>query len=162
MNDFYNNSYRSGYRNNSASRQTDTAPVKSDFGPNGFIVDINKAAVHNNTYRTALWTGEHLQLTLMSIPVGEDIGLEVHPDNDQFLRIEKGKGLAQMGDAKDRLIFQQPVFDDSAIFIPAGTWHNVINTGTEPLKLYAIYAPPHHPKGTVHQTKAIAEASERG
>jgi len=130
----------------------------TDFGPNPFVVDINKATLHNDTYRTALWTGNHLQLTLMSIPVGEDIGLEVHPDTDQFLRIEEGQGLVQMGSSKEYLYFHQPAYEDSAIFVPAGMWHNVTNTGNKPLKLYSIYAPPHHPHGTVHQTKAVAEA----
>ena len=132
-----------------------------DHGPRPFVVDINKATRSNDTYRTALWTGKHLQLTVMSIPVGQDIGLEVHHDHDQFLRIEEGQGIAQMGDQKELLYFSQPVFDDSAIFVPAGMWHNVTNTGNKPLKLYSIYAPPEHPKGTVHQTKAIAEATER-
>lgn len=136
-----------------------SAPV-TDFGPNPFVVDINKATQHNNTFRTALWTGNHLQLTLMSIPVGEDIGLEVHPDVDQFLRIEDGQGLVQMGNNKNNLYFRQPVYDDFAIFVPAGTWHNITNIGNKPLKLYSIYAPPNHPWGTIHQTKAIAEASE--
>ena len=121
---------------------------------------ITKATIHNHTFRTALWTGNHLQLTLMCISVGESIGLEVHPNVDQFLRIEEGQGLVQMGSSKDNLYFQQPAFDDFAIFIPAGTWHNLTNTGNKPLKLYSIYAPPNHPWGTVHQTKAIAEASE--
>ena len=134
---------------------------KTDFGPAPFITDINKATIHNDNFRTAFWTGNHLQLTLMSIPAGEDIGLEMHPNVDQFLRIESGRGLSQMGDRKDRLYIQQPVYEDYAIFIPAGTWHNITNTGDRPLKLYSIYAPPNHPRGTVHQTKAIAEASER-
>jgi len=132
----------------------------TDFGPNPFVVDITKATLNNDTYRTALWTGKHLQLTVMSIPVGGDIGLEIHPDTDQFLRVEQGNGLAQMGNSRDNLHLQQPVFDDFAIFIPAGTWHNIINTGNKPLKLYSIYAPPHHPRGTIHQTKAIAELAE--
>ena len=101
-----------------------------------------------------------MQLTLMSIPVGESIGLEAHPHVDQFLRIEDGQGLVQMGSTRDNLTFRQPAFDDSAIFIPAGTWHNLTNTGNKPLKLYSIYAPPNHPWGTIHQTKAIAEAAE--
>jgi mannose-6-phosphate isomerase-like protein (cupin superfamily) len=116
--------------------------------------------MHNDTFRTALWTGNHLQLTLMSIPVGEDIGLEMHPNVDQFLRVEDGQGFVQMGNSRDHLHFMQPVYDDYAIFIPAGTWHNITNTGNQPLKLYSIYAPPNHPWGTVHQTKAIAEAAE--
>lgn len=135
--------------------------MPTDYGAQPFIVDISKATIHNNYYRTALWTGEHLQLTLMTIPVGESIGLEVHPYVDQFLRIEQGQGVSQMGNSKENLYIQQPVFDDHAIFIPAGTWHNVTNTGTEPLKLYSIYAPPNHPWGTVEATKEIAEASER-
>ena len=128
----------------------------TDYGPNPFVVDIRKATLHNNTFRTALWTGTHLQLTLMCIPVGNDIGLEVHPAVDQFLRVEDGQGLVQMGESKDRLYFRQPVYDDFAIFVPAGTWHNITNTGNRPLKLYSIYAPPDHPWGTVHQTKAEA------
>ena len=116
--------------------------------------------IYNDTFRTALWTGKHLQLTTMSIPVGGDIGLEVHPDLDQFLRIEDGHGLVQMGNSKDNLYFRQPAYNDYAIFVPAGTWHNLTNMGNKPLKLYSIYAPPSHPFGTVHQTKAIADAEE--
>lgn len=128
-----------------------------DYGPSPFIIDIKKATTNNNNYRTTLWTGNHLQLTLMSIPVGDDIGLEVHPNVDQFLRIEDGYGIVQMGNKKDNLYLKQPVYDDTAIFIPAGTWHNVINIGDRPIKLYSIYAPPNHPWGTIHKTKAIAE-----
>lgn len=96
----------------------------------------------------------------MSIPVGGDIGLEIHPNIDQFLRIEEGQGLVKMGKEQSNLDFQRKVSDDYAIIIPAGTWHNVINTGNIPLKLYSIYAPPQHPKGTVHQTKTDAMAAE--
>jgi mannose-6-phosphate isomerase-like protein (cupin superfamily)/rubrerythrin len=132
----------------------------TDYGPNPFVIDINEATKQNNNFRTAIWTGDHLQITLMSIGVGEDIGLEIHPDLDQFLRIEQGQGLVQMGDRKDRLDFRQQVADDFSIVIPAGKWHNLTNTGKEPLKLYSIYAPPQHPKGTVHETKAVAMAAE--
>ncbi|CAH2214816.1 putative enzyme; cupin family [Tepidibacter aestuarii] len=131
-----------------------------DYGPEPFVVNINEATKQNDTYRTALWTGENLQVTLMSIDVDDDIGLEVHPTVDQFIRIEEGKGLVQMGDTKDKLDYQEKVYDDFAIMIPAGKWHNVINTGNKPLKLYAIYAPPEHPHGTVHETKADAETAE--
>ncbi|WP_330382069.1 cupin domain-containing protein [Thermotalea metallivorans] len=131
-----------------------------DYGPESFVVDIEEVTKQNNTFRTALWTGRHLQLTLMSINVGEDIGLEIHPTLDQFIRIEEGQGIIQMGDRKDRLDFQKKVHGDFAIIIPAGKWHNLINTGNKPLKLYSIYAPPQHPRGTVHETKAIAEAAE--
>lgn len=133
-----------------------------DYGDDPFVIDIEKATKQNDTFRTALWTGNHLQLTLMSIAVGEDIGLENHPDLDQFLRLEQGQGIVQMGDSKDNLNFQQKVEDDFAIIIPAGKWHNLINTGNEPMKLYSIYAPPQHPFGTVHKTKADAIAAEEG
>jgi mannose-6-phosphate isomerase-like protein (cupin superfamily) len=135
--------------------------MKTDYGPEPFVVNINEAAKRNENFRTALWTGEHLQLTLMSINVGEDIGLECHPDVDQFIRIEEGQGLVLMGENKNRLGFRANVSEDFAIIIPAGTWHNVINTGCNPLKLYSIYAPPQHPWGTIHKTKADAEEAER-
>ena len=125
-----------------------------DYGAEPFVVNINEATKQNNTYRTALWTGTHLQVTLMSLNVGEDIGLEMHPNVDQFLRVEQGQGIVQMGKRKDNLNFERNVYDDSAIMIPAGTWHNVINTGNIPLKLYSIYAPPNHPFGTVHSDKS--------
>ena len=128
-----------------------------DHGPRPHVIDINRATLQNNTYRTALWTGRHLQLTVMSIPPGEDIGLEVHLDTDQFIRIEEGQGIVQMGPSRRNLNFRQPVFNDFAVFVPAGTWHNITNIGRTPMKLYTIYAPPHHPHGTVHPTKAIAE-----
>ncbi|WP_083413112.1 cupin domain-containing protein [Bacillus massilinigeriensis] len=133
-----------------------------DFGPNPFVIDINEASKRNSTFRTALWTGRHLQVTLMSLNPGEDIGLERHPNLDQFLRIEQGRGIVRMGKSRRNLNFQRNVQDDSAIIIPAGTWHNLINTGNVPLKLYSIYAPPNHPFGTVHRTKAEAMAAEAG
>lgn len=132
-----------------------------DYGPEPFVVNIEEATLQNNTFRTALWTGNHLQLTLMSIHVGDDIGLEMHPDTDQFLRIEQGQGLVMMGDNKNNLYFQRRVYDNYVILIPAGKWHNVINTGCTPLKLYSIYAPPQHPHGTVHKTKKDAQRSHR-
>ena len=132
----------------------------TDYGPKPFVTNIEQATKQNNNFRTALWTGNHLQLTLMSINAGEDIGLECHPNLDQFLRIEQGQGLVKMGTSKDNLDFRRKVSDDYAIFVPAGTWHNLINTGKKPLKLYSIYAPPQHPKGTVHKTKKEAMATE--
>jgi len=124
------------------------------------VINIDRATIQNNTFRTALWTGKHLQLTLMSINPGEEIGLENHPHIDQFLRIEQGRGLVQMGSSRENLSFQRYVSENDAILIPAGTWHNLVNTGNRPLKLYSIYAPPQHPKGTVHRTRADAMAAE--
>lgn len=137
-----------------------TPIVLRDYGPNPFAVDIEEATKQNNNFRLALWTGKHLQLTLMSINVGEDIGLEIHPNLDQFIRIEEGQGLVKMGDSKENLDFQAYVRDDFAFIIPAGKWHNLINTGNRPVKLYSIYAPTQHPYGTVHKTKSEAEAAE--
>ena len=134
--------------------------LPTDFGPQPFVVDIEKATLSNENYRTVLWTGDHLQVTLMTIPVGENIGLEVHPHVDQFLRLESGVGVAQMGASPEALNVVQPVFENSAVFVPAGTWHNITNTGHAPMKLYSIYAPANHPHGAVHATKAIAEAAE--
>ena len=136
------------------SRLMKNAPiVLKDYGPQPFVVNINEAAKQNTNYRTGLWTGNNLQVTLMSIEVGDDIGLEVHPKIDQFIRIEDGQGIVKMGTSKDSLDFQANVYDDFAIMIPAGTWHNVINTGNKPLKVYSIYAPPQHPRGVVQVTK---------
>jgi len=130
-----------------------------DYGKEPFVVNIQQVARLNDTYRTALWTGEHFQVTVMSIPVGSDIGLEVHPNTDQFIRIEEGQGVVQMGNSRERLDFEVAAYDDYAIMIPAGKWHNLTNTGNKPLKVYVIYAPPEHPFGTVHATKADAMAS---
>lgn len=134
-------------------------PAK-DYGPQPFVTDIYKATVQNANYRTALWTGRHLQLTLMCIPICGEIGLEVHPETDQFLRIESGSGTAFMGPSESCLNYQFPVCDGCAVFVPAGTWHNIVNTGNCPLKIYTIYAPPHHPHGTVQSTKRIADMEE--
>lgn len=126
----------------------------SDHGPTPYVVDIEEATLSNENYRTTLWTGKNLQLTVMSIPVGGDIGLEVHSHNDQFLRVEQGKGRVQMGLAQSQLTFDVDVEDEWVVFIPADSWHNVTNVGDKPLKLYSIYAPVHHSHSTLHETKA--------
>lgn len=131
-----------------------------DTGPHPNAFDIEAATRDNENYRVVAWTGRHLQVTLMAIPVGESIGLEAHPDTDQFLRIESGHGKAVMGPAEDQLDFEQAVGDGSSIQVPAGSWHDVINTGDEPLRLYAIYAPSHHAAGAVQPTIADAEREE--
>ncbi len=131
-----------------------------DYGPEPFIVNIDQCAKSNPNYRTALWTGQHLQLTLMSIRVGGDIGLEMHSNLDQLIRVESGCGLVKMGSCKENLDIQGKVDENYAIVIPAGTWHNLINIGNGPLKVYSIYAPPQHPFGTVHETKEIAQEAE--
>lgn len=132
----------------------------ADNGPKPYVVDIEKLTKSNENFRTAGWTGTYLQMTLMTIPVGGDVGLEVHEDTDQFLRLEQGKAKVSMGKSEDNLDEEWDAEDDFAIFVPSGTWHNIVNVGDEPLKLYSIYAPPHHPFGTVHKTQADAEAAE--
>jgi mannose-6-phosphate isomerase-like protein (cupin superfamily) len=131
--------------------------VLKDYGPCPEVLNIDALTKENPNYRLALWTGTHLQVTLMSIPVNDDIGLEMHPDTDQFIRIECGHALVQMGKSENCLCFCKQADKNSAIFVPAGTWHNVTNVGDVPLKVYSVYAPPHHPHGTIQPTKADAE-----
>jgi mannose-6-phosphate isomerase-like protein (cupin superfamily) len=131
-----------------------------DIGPRPNAFDIESATLQNETYRTVVWTGAHLQVTVMCIAVGESIGLEAHPDTDQFLRVDAGKGRAVMGPAKDQLDFEQEVTDGWSVQVPAGTWHDVINIGDEPLHLYAVYAPSHHAAGVVQATSADAQRDE--
>lgn len=126
----------------------------------GWVGDIEALTLGNTNFRTVVFTGTHTQLTLMRIRPGEDIGWERHPHLDQFIRIESGRGRLELGAQEDRVDEKHEVEDDWAIIIPAGTWHNVVNTGDEDLKLYSLYSPPEHPDGTVHVTKADAEADE--
>jgi mannose-6-phosphate isomerase-like protein (cupin superfamily) len=129
-----------------------------DIGPDPQSFNLEQQTVDNTNYRTVAWSGRYLQLTLMSIPEGADIGLEMHPETDQFLRLDAGRGRVQMGPTRDNLEFDQEVSDGWCILVPAGTWHNVTNIGTEPMQLYAIYAPAHHKPGKVHMTAAEAAA----
>ncbi|MBD0382048.1 MFS transporter [Paenibacillus sedimenti] len=132
----------------------------TDFGRKPYVTDIKKLTIENDNFRTAIWTGQQLQVTVMSIPVGGEVGLEVHKYIDQFLRIEDGHGLVQMGAREDDLSFEQEAQTDSAIMVPAGMFHNVINTGSKPLKIYSIYAPSEHPYGTIHKTANEADREE--
>ncbi len=125
-----------------------------DIGPNPQSFDLETETIENTNYRTVAWSGKYLQVTLMSIPVGGDIGLEKHPETDQFIRLDKGRGRAQMGLDKDNLTFDQEVADGWCVLIPAGSWHNVTNIGDEPMQVYTIYAPQHHAPGKIHVTKA--------
>lgn len=128
-----------------------------DYGPEPLVIAIDRAAESNTNFRTAFWTGSHLQVTLMCIPVGGEIGLEVHEDTDQLLRIVHGCGMVQFGATKHAVRNIQRVNRHSVVIIPAGTYHNLVNCGSVPLQLYSLYAPPHHPFGTVHRTKADAD-----
>lgn len=131
-----------------------------DIGPDPQSFDLETATLANTDYRAVAWSGRYLQLTLMSIPPGDDIGLEAHPETDQFLRLDGGRGRVQMGPAEDRLDFDREVEDGWAILVPAGTWHNVTNIGNEPMQVYAVYAPVHHAPSKVQATAADAERDE--
>ena len=135
-------------------------PEIRDYGNAPFIFNIEHAVNMNQNFRTALWTGTYMQLTLMSIPVCSDIGVEMHADVDQFIRVESGRAKVYMGSSQGNLRERAVVDGNYAIIIPAGTWHNIVNVGNRPLKLYSLYAPPNHPFGTVHNTKADAERDE--
>ena len=131
-----------------------------DIGPRPQSFDIERASKENTDYRSVAWSGRYLQVTLMSIPVGSDIGLESHPETDQFLRLDAGKGRVQMGITKDELTFDQEVTDGWCVLVPSGTWHNITNIGTTPMQLYTIYAPAHHAPDRVQATASIAEADK--
>ena len=132
-------------------------PDIRDYGCEPFVFNIEHAADMNQSFRTTLWTGGHLQLTLMNIPVRSDIGVEMHPDVDQFVRVESGRAKVYFGNSRNTLHEAEVVNENYAILIPAGTWHNIVNIGNRPLKVYSLYAPPQHPFGTVNKTKADAK-----
>jgi mannose-6-phosphate isomerase-like protein (cupin superfamily) len=139
---------------NQPNRKTAVAANEhhEDMGKKPWVLDIEEATIANTHYRIAKWSGEYMQMVLMSLSPGEIIDLEVHEDHDQFIRIEQGKARVFMGETKDNLTYEEDVSDDWAIFIPAGYWHQVRNTGNTDLKLYTIYAPSEHPDGTLHET----------
>ncbi len=116
----------------------------------GYVTNIEQSSLENTCFRHVLYTTQRTQLVLMSIPAGEDIGMEVHSDHDQFIRVEQGTGKAILDGV------EHPLQDGSAVLIPAGTQHNIVNTGKGDMKLYTIYAPPEHRDGTMHHTKADA------
>ncbi|MDO8107533.1 cupin domain-containing protein [Isoptericola sp. b441] len=128
-----------------------------DVGPHPQAFDLESETRANRSYRTVAWSGRYLQVTLMSIPVGGDIGLEAHPETDQFIRLDGGRGRVQMGPAEDELTFDREVTDGWCVVVPAGSWHNITNVGDEPLQVYTVYAPQHHKPGKVQETKAMAD-----
>ncbi len=119
----------------------------------GFAENIEKLTEDNDNFRQVLYTGQNLQLVLMALQPGEEIGEETHEDRDQFFRFETGTGEVRIDD-----VFNKVKADDGVI-VPAGAKHNVVNTGSEPLRLYTIYGPPEHLEGTIHPTKADADSS---
>lgn len=119
---------------------------------NGYVANIEQLSLENDNFRKVLYTDSNSQLVLMALQPGEDIGEEVHDDVDQFLRVEQGTGKAVLNGIEHDLA------DGSAVLVPAGTVHNIINASDGPMKLYTLYMPPHHQDGTVHATKVEAEA----
>ena len=117
-------------------------------GNSGFHTDLETETIDNNDYRRVIYTAKNCQLVLMNLPPGEEIGEEVHDGNDQFIRIDEGTGLVIIGDN------EYNVKNGDAVIVPQGIKHNAINDSDENLKLYTVYSPPHHKKGTVHKTKA--------
>ena len=120
----------------------------------GFVENIEQLTTANTHFRRVVYTGKHLQLVLMTLKPGEEIGAEVHEGHDQFFRVEAGNGEVVIDGSR------RPIADDDAIIVPAGARHNVVNTGSAPLQLYTLYAPPEHRDGVVHPTKAEADASD--
>ena len=120
----------------------------------GFVADIEELTENNLDFRRVLYTGNNLQLVLMAIQPGEEIGEEVHDDRDQFFRIEKGAGEVWIDGNRSK------VKSDDAVIVPAGARHNIVNTGGEPLRLYTLYGPPEHRDRTRHVTKADADAAD--
>lgn len=127
--------------------------VSQDKGRDPYALSVRKAACINQNFRTAIWTGRYLQMTVMCIAPQEEIGLEIHSDTDQFIRIECGTAIVMMGGCKTRQEYCRQLCKGEGVFVPAGMWHNIKNTGNGLLKLSSIYAPPHHPKGTVQRLK---------
>lgn len=134
--------------------------LNNDHGPRPYVVDIDEATVANEFFRDTLWTGTHLQLTVMTIPPGGEIGAEIHNGHDQFIRLESGSLHAMLGKSPEELEVDEVIHEDWAAFIPSGTWHNFVNESDEPAKLYSIYAGPEHAPGTRHETKADADQAE--
>lgn len=136
-------------------RQTDTG---ADKGKQPWVLNIEEATIGNSNYRDTKWTGQFMQMVLMSLKPGEEIDLEMHEDVDQFIRIEQGEARVRMGKSQKDLTFDETMSDDWAAFIPAGYYHHVQNIGDTELKLYTIYAPKEHAAGTRHKTYQEAKA----
>ncbi|MGN0346233.1 MAG: cupin domain-containing protein [Lachnospiraceae bacterium] len=134
---------------------------QADQGNRPYAASFDMLAMTNPFFRETVWTGDHLQITMMSIDKDSEIGLECHEHLDQFLYIVYGYGKVYMGRTKTALDFTREVKSGFGIVVPAGKWHNLVNTGNCDLKLFSVYAPPGHPFGTLHRTKAEAEEEEK-
>lgn len=131
-----------------------------DCGPEPLIVNVEEKAIENDCFRKALWTGRYAQMTLMSIPPCVEVGLEIHRDTDQIITVQHGCALVRFGKCECRPEDEQMLEKGDTVFIPAGTWHNIINKGRCDMKLSSVYAPPHHPRGLVQSTKEEADKTD--
>ena len=127
--------------------------IEKDYGGEELALNMDRAVVENQNFRTTIWTGEHMQITLMCIKAGSEIGLEKHETLDQMLYILEGEGSLYTGKKEEDVKYIGEVGHGYAIVIPAGYYHNVVNKGSSPIKLFSVYAPPAHAKGTIHRTK---------
>ncbi len=134
--------------------------MKQSHIVSGGVVALEKATLYNRYFRREMWTGEHLQITVMSIPIGGEVGKEIHADLDQILVVEQGTASVFMSREDGELPFIGEAVEGWAILVPAGTYHNILNDGRIPLKMFSVYAPPKHPVGTLQRTKAEADAEE--
>lgn len=159
----FNNSHRAtdrcaqGRTRNEAGEHNicDTCSIKckNEHGGEVYVANVGRLACNNKNFRESIWTGKLLQMTLMSIDCGDDIGIEMHCDTDQYIRIEQGMAIALTGNGSENLCNKHRLYTGDSIFIPAGTWHNIVNIGRRSLKISSIYAPPHHPKCTLTANK---------
>ena len=134
--------------------------MKKDMDEKSNLINIHKEVSSNPNFRKEVWTGGSMQVTVMTIPVGGEVGLEMHNDLEQFIKVESGCANVYMGDTKRNVKFIGKVNADYAIVVPSGMWHNVINACSCPLKVYSVYAPPKHRVGTVHKTKLDSDLAE--
>ena len=124
------------------------------------IINISAETWFNEYFRKEIWTGKHLQITVMNIPAGGEVGIELHDNLDQILAVEYGVASVYTGNSRQTINYLGRASQNTLIVIPAGTWHNVINERNIPLKLYSVYAPPKHPIGTIHKTKFDSDLAD--
>ena len=135
--------------------------MENNHSASGGVVALAKATLYNRYFRKEMWTGEHLQITVMCIPVGGEVGKEIHEDLDQMLVVVQGSASVFMAKQDGELPFVGEANEGSGILVPARTYHNVINDGRIPLKMFSVYAPPKHPVGTLQPTKEDADREEK-
>ena len=131
-----------------------------DFGGKPCLIDVRNEVLSNQNFRKVIWTGEYLQATVMCIPAGGEIGLEMHDDLDQLVKVESGCANVYVGECKHHVKCLGKINSNYAVLIPAGTWHNIINACSCPLKVYTVYAPPNHAVGTIHKTKLDSDLED--